>query len=319
MTMIKKRRSYKQALMRHFRALKAENSGLNILHFVWPVVGMIAFSFIVWVIGSKFAVREFQPQIDFAKLFPGAVVKELDNELVEATYVCTPKPDGFVRFPQLQDWDYKEGVYKEEWLLGAASLRAAYEQQVSIECDFQLIAGTNIMPAVGVRNKGQTRISVMLERSGRITVLKYIDDKPTYMISKYTGAGFNLGETHRLKVDAVTIEPQEPSEPEPLGGPPEAQVQMENPANHPPITDEEPVPEIKGPIPETHLTIYLDDRQIFNTIVPKYKIAGWITFDSWNSKTLIKNVRITGKPNRLWVINSVITNNAIQKHPVSKK
>ncbi|HHN45954.1 MAG TPA: hypothetical protein ENN09_00805 [Planctomycetes bacterium] len=297
------------ALRRHKKVLALEQAGVNLMHFVWPVIGLVAISVIVWNAGQGFARKPRSIDIDYSKLFAGQA-RRLNDGRIEIAYDFSPRPDGFVEYPQLQDWQFQKGVY-QGWLLGQASLRVAFTRQLDMEFDFRLLSGTNIMPAIGVRERGATRLAVLVESNGRASVWKFIRKNETRLVEMQTPLAFSPRETRRFRISAVTTYPPEGEKSPALleaVTPPEIAVVVETPPyepNHPPLpVAPEPPPE--GPAPYTDISVSIDGVKLFEYRVERYVVDGWVMLDAWNSDVLFDNVKITGRLYPAWLANEVL-------------
>ncbi|MBN1809059.1 MAG: hypothetical protein JW909_08310 [Planctomycetes bacterium] len=303
----------RQAVKRYIRVNRTEDAGVHVMRFVWPVVGLITFSILVYGLARGFLHHSIPLEPDYSELFLGDV-QVLPDGRVCVKYDFSPRPDGFVDYPQLQDWDYKKGVF-EGWLLGQASLRAALTREVTFEFDFKLARGNNIMPAVGVRDRGTTRLAVLVEREGKASVWKFLKGKPYRLRENRTPYTFIAGEQHHLTIKAVTVYPDKDVDPEPLGPPPVPISDLEpDVANHPPLPPEE-LPQDTGPAPYTDVVVYLDDKEIIKDRVERYVLDGWVMLDAWNATALTNNVTITGRLWPGWVFNEIRIRNAIREKP----
>jgi len=293
-----------QALKRHLRALKVERSGLNVIALISPVIAMIVAAGMIWIIGQGFFRKPAVMEIDYSKLFAGEAHRLQDGR-AEILYNFAPRPDGFVEYPQLQDWSYDNGVY-EGWLMGQASLRAAFTRQVDLSFDFQLLTGTNIMPAVGVRDKGLTRLAVMIEREGRVSVWKFLEGLPVKIKEVPTTISFQPREIHNVQLKALTTYPDETADVIPVEMPPEQPVRLPDQVmNHPPLP-EPPKPVEKGPSPFTDVTVIVDGKRLMDCRVEKYMLDGWVMLDAWSSSALFNNVKITGRLYPEWLASQII-------------
>ena len=291
-------------LKRHWRALKVERSGLNLIALIAPVIAMIVTAGVIWSIGQGFFRKPAVMEVDYSKLFMGEA-RRLEDGRAEILYNFAPKPDGFVEYPQLQDWSYDNGVY-EGWLMGQASLRAAFTKEVEMSFDFQLLTGTNIMPAVGVRDKGLTRLAVMIEREGRVSVWKFLEGLPVKIHEVQTTLSFQPREIHNVQIKAATTYPDEATETTPVEMPPEQTIRLPDQVmNHPPLPEPEK-PAEKGPTPHTDITVIVDGKRLIDCRVEKYVLDGWVMLDAWSSTALFNNVKIAGLLYPEWLASELI-------------
>lgn len=307
---------------RYMRALSTEERRHSWAADIWQPAVLLAWALVAWGISQLLAPYQPPlPAIDYAAFFHGKA-EHLGNHTVRLTYDFEPSEDPLNRYPQLQDWRIKRGVLKGEgWLVGDASLNVAFEDRVSVAFRFRLHSGHGLMPAIGVRGAGKvlSYVAVLIERDGKVWLLKYVAGMPRLV--HHTDAGFLIEpeQVRRLEIFATqftdTIDTAEvyadarPMEldthPELLGSP-GLQEALAAPANA-------GKPKVTGAIeaPCVRVRVLLDGAEIMAAVVPGYELKGWVSLLAWNSIVLYDDVVVTGRLYPPWIVMALRTQQAL--------